>query len=59
MPEYFECGCCGYMHPVILNATAPRFDYVGPDCRDDENRFTLDELDTKHGVAGWKELTDA
>ena len=29
-----ECGCCGMFHPI---------DFEG-DCRDDNNRFSLDEL---------------
>ena len=59
MPEYFECGCCGEFHPVILNPVRPRFDFVGPDCRDDENRFTWEQLNAKHGADGWKELYNA
>ena len=31
---FFECGCCGQFHPI---------DFEG-DCRDDNNRFTIDEL---------------
>jgi len=33
--EYEECGCCGYFH---------RIGYTG-DCRDDEQRFMLDEFE--------------
>jgi hypothetical protein len=44
------------MHPVILNPTRQRIDFIGPDCRDDENRFTLDQLDAKHGATGWQEV---
>ena len=29
-----ECGCCGMFHPINFEG----------DCRDDSNRFLLDEL---------------
>ena len=35
--HYVECGCCGYYH---------RSDYYG-DCRNDEERFTGQDLDDK------------
>lgn len=44
MPIYYECGICGCWHP---------WDWNG-DCRDDKNRFTADEIDTKHGPFGWE-----
>ena len=34
MNTYIECGCCGHYH---------RDDYFG-ECRDDAERFTLDQL---------------
>ena len=37
---YFECSCCGYYH---------REDYHG-DCRNDNKRFTLDQLESM-GIA--------
>lgn len=41
--QYIECGCCGHFH-------TPQFQ---GDCRNDSNRFTADQLDTKHGANGW------
>lgn len=38
-PKYYLCGGCGHLHP---------FGWTG-DCRVDENRFTYDQLDEKHG----------
>lgn len=34
MKKFVECGCCDHFHPAEF----------GGDCRDDNNRFTLDEL---------------
>lgn len=42
-PDYTECGCCGYWH------LATYFH----DCRNDAERFTLDQLDTLHGSEGY------
>lgn len=44
---YEECGCCGHLH---------RPGYTG-DCRNDEARFTFDQLDAVHGPDGWTEVT--
>lgn len=38
--KYLECGCCGHYH---------RENYYG-DCRNDDERFTLDDLEDM-GVA--------
>ena len=40
---YVRCGCCDHFH---------RPDYYG-DCRNDNERFTFKDLDTKHGHDGW------
>jgi hypothetical protein len=40
-PLYYACEICGHNHPWSFNG----------DCRDDENRFTDEQLDTKHGGA--------
>ncbi len=45
-PKFIECGCCRCMHPLNFSG----------DCRDDDNRFTLDQLDNKYGVLGWEEI---
>jgi hypothetical protein len=44
--DYYECGICGCYHPANWNR----------DCRDDENRFNVEELDAMHGAAGWREV---
>ena len=43
IPKYEECGCCGMIH---------RAGYDG-DCRNDEERFSLEQLDDRHGPLGW------
>jgi hypothetical protein len=40
---FYECGCCGGYHETCFDG----------DCRQDDARFTEDQLDTKFGVAGW------
>lgn len=45
-PKYYRCGICECFHPLEWNG----------DCRDDENRFTPDELNDKHGGFGWEEV---
>lgn len=49
-PRFYRCGCCEHLHPA---------DYYG-DCRDDEARFTDDEVERLYGregeVGGWLEL---
>lgn len=42
-PAYYECEICGYFHPWNWNG----------DCRDNDCRFTDDELDKKH-PNGWQ-----
>jgi hypothetical protein len=37
-PVYYACGICGHNHPWDWDA----------DCRDDTNRFTDEQLETKH-----------
>lgn len=36
---YYECGICDCLHPCGFTG----------DCRDDGNRFALDELDEEYG----------
>lgn len=45
-PKYYECGICDHYHSVKWNG----------DCREDANRFTMDELDAKHGTHGWESV---
>lgn len=42
--KYYECGICECLHPLQWDG----------DCRDDANRFAMDELDKKHGPHGWE-----
>ena len=46
LPKYERCGSCDCYHSV---------DYFG-DCRDNNHRFNMDELDEKHGDLGWEEV---
>jgi hypothetical protein len=43
-PKYYECGICGQIHPWGFDG----------DCRDDVNRFNLEDLETRHGVDGFE-----
>lgn len=47
LPVFVECGSCGQLHPTNF----------GGDCRDNDNRFTADELDGKYGAGKWEEVT--
>lgn len=42
---YYLCGICEHYHPAAWDG----------DCREDQNRYTEDELDRKHG-SGWIEV---
>jgi hypothetical protein len=44
--EYYLCGCCECYHPAKWDG----------DCRENANRYAMDELDTKHGPLGWVEV---
>lgn len=39
-----ECGCCGGLHSRM---------YAG-ECRDNDQRFTCDQLDDLYGEGGWE-----
>ena len=41
---YQNCDICGHFHPEGWDG----------DCRDDDTRFTDEELDLKHGKDGWE-----
>lgn len=45
-PVYYRCGICDCYHPADWNG----------DCRDDANRYAMDELDEKHGSDGWDDI---
>jgi hypothetical protein len=45
-PEFYECPSCGAFHPG---------EFMG-DCRDDNSRFDLDELNSAFGATGWTEV---
>lgn len=42
-PQFYECGICGCWHNVEWNG----------DCRQDDARFSPDDLDEKYGPLGW------
>lgn len=46
MKLFYNCGICDCYHPAEWNG----------DCRDDANRFAMDELDAAHGPFGWEEI---
>lgn len=46
LPQFYTCGTCDHYH---------RKGYLD-DCRNDEERFTADELDEKFGAEGWEEI---
>ena len=50
LPKFVLCGCCYHYHPV---------DFWG-DCRDNDNRFTEEELEEKYGLEsiGWIEIDE-
>lgn len=43
-PKFIECGCCECLH---------RADYYG-DCRNDAERFNVEDLEKKYGVFGFE-----
>lgn len=46
MHYFYRCGCCESYHPA---------QFAG-DCRDDNNRFDADELDSRYGWNRWTEI---
>lgn len=46
MSDFYDCGICGHWHPANWDG----------DCRDDANRYTSDDLDTRYGSDGWQEV---
>ncbi len=45
LPVFVECGCCGAFHNIA---------YSG-DCRNDDERFNIEDLDEMYGEDGWVE----
>lgn len=45
MNKYFHCGCCGQFHRVGFSG----------DCREDAERYNVEDLDERHGREGWEE----
>lgn len=43
MKYFYECGICECLHPAWFNG----------DCREDNNRFFVDELDEVLGAENW------
>jgi hypothetical protein len=48
LPKFYSCGICGHFHPAEWDG----------DCRDDENRFLLEDIEEKYGeeFVGWQEV---
>jgi len=46
VPQFFRCGCCECFHSR---------DFYG-DCRNDAERFAMDELDEALGAFNWEEI---
>lgn len=46
MPTYYECGICSCLHDARWDG----------DCRQDNARFNLEDLDALHGDNGWNEI---
>ena len=48
---YYECGICEHLHPWNWNG----------DCREDANRFTLEQVEGNTQIRTWEErlATDA
>ena len=44
--KFYRCACCDCYHPCWWDG----------DCRDDEHRFTPDQLDEKYGPFGWEDV---
>ncbi len=44
-PAYYECGCCGAMHPALWDG----------DCRDDDARLDIGDIEARHGDT-WQEI---
>jgi hypothetical protein len=45
-PQYYRCGICDQWHAAKWNG----------DCREDEARFFIEDIDEKHGRDGWDEV---
>lgn len=43
MRYFYECGICECLHPCGFT----------DDCRDEANRFVIDQLDEKYGALNW------
>jgi hypothetical protein len=45
-PQFYACGICDHYHNALWNG----------DCRQDDARFFVDQLDNRYGVDGWVEV---
>jgi hypothetical protein len=45
-PTYYRCGICDHYHSIKWDG----------DCRENDARFEMDQLDTMHGPLGWDEV---
>ncbi len=46
IPQFYECGICSHWHNVEWDG----------DCREDDVRFTINDIDDKYGPYGWEEV---
>lgn len=44
--QFYDCGICGAMHSAAWDG----------DCRQDNARFDIDQLDQRFGCDGWEEV---
>ncbi len=45
-PTYYECGICDHLHDARWDG----------DCRDDNTRFNIDDLNKLWGPFNWEEI---
>jgi hypothetical protein len=45
-PQFYDCGICGSMHWSEWNG----------DCREDQARFDVEDLDKRYSSDGWTEV---
>ena len=46
VPQFYDCGICGSMHWIKWDG----------DCREDQARFDVEDLDAHYGMNGWTEV---
>lgn len=46
LPKFYRCGICDHYHSIQWDG----------DCRQDDARFYMDQLDKQYGPLGWEEV---